>query len=169
MFDSLVAVLAAVAVTLGPHGIGKAHLGLTKAATVTELSAVFGSPAARGVNTGCGPRYTEVEWGDLTVEFRSNIFSGYRYVEGGYPITAPGSPREAHPSKRATPKLATSAGISLGSTLAQVRAAYGKLVFVGTDRWRARNGLVFSDDAMRDPEPPSSRIVEIKIGTCGDF
>lgn len=30
-------------------------------------------------------------------------------------------------------------------------------------------GLVFYDDALHDPEPPSSRIVEIKIGTCGDF
>jgi hypothetical protein len=130
---------------------------------------MFGPPAAGGVNTGCGSRYTEVEWGDLTVEFRSSIFSGYRYMEGGYPLTTPGSPREAHPSKTSAPKLATSTGVSLGSTLAQVRAAYGKLAFVGADRWRAPNGLVFYDDAMRDPEPPSSRIVEIKIGTCGDF
>lgn len=161
--------LALVAVALGSHGIGKAHFGQAKAATVAELSAMFGPPDGRGVNTGCSRRYTEVEWGDLAVEFRSNVFSGYRYMKGGYPITTPGSPHEAHPPKEMTPRLATAAGISLGNTLAQVRAAYGKLAFAGTDRWRAPDGLVFYDDAMHDPEPPSSRIVEIKIGTCGDF
>ncbi len=160
--------LTSFAVALGPHGVGKAHFGLTKPTAVAELSAMFGTPDARGVNTGCSSRYTEVEWGDLTAEFRSNIFSGYRYMKGGYPITTPGSPHEAHPPKGATPDLATAKGISLGSTLAQVRAAYGRLAFVGTDRWRA-DGLVFYDDAQRDPEPASSRIVEIKTGTCGDF
>jgi hypothetical protein len=162
--------LALVAtVALGPQGIGKAHFGLAKAATVSELSAMFGPPDARGVNTGCSRRYTEVEWGDLAVEFRSNVFSGYRYMQGGYPIRTPGSPHETHPPNGVTPRLATGAGISLGSTLAQVRTAYRKLAFAGTDRWRAPAGLVFYDDAMHDPEPPSSRIVEIKIGTCGDF
>jgi len=29
--------------------------------------------------------------------------------------------------------------------------------------------LTFVDNAKHDPEPPSSRIVEIKVGTCGDF
>src|ERR1700688_1503036 len=150
MVASLAALLAAFSVALGPHGVGTVHFGLTKAATVAQLSAMFGPPDARGVNTGCSARYTEVVWGDLGVEFRSNLFSGYRY-------------------RSLTPKLATATGISLGNTLAQVRAAYGKLGFVGTDRWRAPTGLVFYDDAMHDPEPPSSRIVEIKIGTCGDF
>jgi hypothetical protein len=139
-----------VAVALGPHGVGKAHFGLTKPAAVAALTQLFGPPTSRGRNPGCGPRYTEVVWRGLAAEFRFGVFSGYRYR----------SPR---------PKLTTSTGISLGSTLAQVRAAYGKLAFVGTDRWRARNGLIFYDDAMHDPEPPSSRIVEIKIGTCGDF
>jgi len=142
--------LTAFAVALGPHGVGRTHFGLTKAMTVAALTQLFGPPTSRGPNTGCRPRYTEVVWGGLSAEFRSNVFSGYRY-------------------RSAKPKLATAAGISLGNTLAQVRAAYGKLGFVGTDRWRAPNGLVFYDDAMRDPEPPSSRIVEIKIGTCGDF
>jgi len=144
------ALLAAVAVTLGPHGIGKAHFGLAKPAAVASLTQVLGPPTSRGPNPGCGPRYTEVAWRGLTAEFRFDIFSGYRY-------------------RSRTPKLATATGISLGSTLAQVRAAYGKLAVVGTDRWRAPNGLVFYDDAQHDPEPPSSRIVEIKIGTCGDF
>ncbi len=167
MVASLAALLAVV--TLGPHGVGKVHFGRTKAATVAQLSAMFGPANAHGVNTGCSARYSEVVWGDLAVEFRSDLFSGYRYIRGGYPITTPGSPHEAHPPKSRMAKLATATGISLGNTLAQVRAAYGKLGFVGTDRWRAPNGLVFYDDAMHDPEPPSSRIVEIKTGTCGDF
>lgn len=64
--------------------------------------------------------------------------------------------------------LATPRGIGLGSTLGRVRAAYGRLDLVGTDRWRSSDGLVFVDDAEHDPPPPSSRIVEIKTGTCGD-
>jgi hypothetical protein len=41
--------------------------------------------------------------------------------------------------------------------------------FVGVDKWPVTNGVVFVVDAAREPEPPSSRIVEIKFGTCGDF
>jgi hypothetical protein len=150
MVASFAALLTSLAVVLGPHGVGKAHFGLPKPAAVAALTQLFGPPTTRGPNPGCGPRYSEVVWRGLAAEFRFDVFSGYRY-------------------RSARPKLATAAGISLGSTLAQVRAAHGKLGFVGTDRWRAPNGLVFYDDAMHDPEPPSSRIVEIKIGTCGDF
>jgi hypothetical protein len=67
------------------------------------------------------------------------------------------------------PRLSTSRRITLGSTLAQVQRAYPRLHAGGTDMWRAGNGLVFMDNAARDPEPASSRIIEIKIGTCGDF
>ena len=70
---------------------------------------------------------------------------------------------------RVFPRLATSTGITLGSTLAQLRAAYDGLQRVGADSRRAPSGLVFVDDARRDPERPGSRIVEIKVGTCGDF
>jgi hypothetical protein len=68
-----------------------------------------------------------------------------------------------------SPRLATSRGITLGSTLAQLRRAYTVLHPVGTDKRQAGNGLVFVDDAKHDPEPPTSHIIEIKIGTCGDF
>jgi hypothetical protein len=47
--------------------------------------------------------------------------------------------------------------------------AYGKLHFVGVDKWRAANGIIFVVDASREPEPASSKVVEIKLGTCGDF
>ena len=153
---------------LGPGGIGAVRFGLPKPETVTALARLFGAPAARGVNTGCAPRYTEVVWADLAVEFRSNRFSGYRYLEGGYPINTPGSPREPLPTK-ITPRLATAKGLTLGSTLAQAKAAYSPLRQIGADWWQARDGLVFIDNARRDPVPPSSRIIEIKIGTCGAF
>jgi hypothetical protein len=144
------------------------RFGFVKARAVTSLSAVFGAPAARGVNTGCGPRYTEVVWGDLVAEFRSNTFSGYRYVKGGYPLTTPGSPRAPHQTAP-FPRLATSRGTTLGSTLAQLRRAYPALHAAGSDRWEAGNSLVFVDDAKHDPVPLSSHIIEIKVGTCGDF
>jgi hypothetical protein len=83
--------------SLGPDGIGKVRFGLTKIEAVAALSALFGDPSGRGINTGCAPRYTEVEWGDLVAEFRLHTFSGYRYIDGGFPLTTPGSPREARP------------------------------------------------------------------------
>jgi hypothetical protein len=159
---------ASSAARLAPDGIGSVRFGLPKGRAVASLSDLFGAPAAQGVNTGCGPRYTEVAWGDLVAEFRSKTFSGYRYVAGGYPLTTPGSPREPR-QKAVFPRLATSRGITLRSTLAQLRQAYTALHSVGTNRWQAGNGLVFVDHAQHDPEPPSSHIIEIKIGTCGDF
>jgi hypothetical protein len=151
--------------TLGPTGIGKVRFGLAKVHTVADLSALFGAPSARGQNTGCGPRYSEVEWGDLIAEFRLGRFSGFRYAKGGFPLTTPGSPHDSSPPTGGSPKLATAKGITLGSTLAQLRAAYGALRLIGTDRWRSAEGLVFVDSA----KAPAKPIVEIKIGTCGDF
>jgi hypothetical protein len=157
------------AANLEPAAIGSVRFGLTKARAVAELTSLFGNPVARGRNTGCGPRYTEVVWGDLAAEFRLNRFSGYRYMKGGYPITTPGSPHVPSPPKTPSPALATVKRVSLGSTLAQVRAAYGPLQRIGANTWRASNRLVFVDDARRDPMQPTNRIVEIKVGTCGDF
>jgi hypothetical protein len=153
--------------TLEPSGIGTVGFGLTKLKAVAELSDLFGAPSARGVNSGCGPRYTEVEWGDFAAEFRLNMFSGYRYMEGGYPFNMT-TPRE-FPVKPGVPSLTTSKRITLGSTLAELRTASRVLRSYGTDTWRPEDGVVFVDDAKHDPIPPSSRIIEIKIGTCGDF
>ena len=89
----LVAAAGAAPVALGPRGIGAVQLGLPELKAVKELTHLFGAPSARGVNTGCGRRYTEVEWGDLVAEFRLGTFSGFRYINGGYPLTTPGSPR----------------------------------------------------------------------------
>jgi hypothetical protein len=117
--------------TLGPRGIGAVQFGLPQLKALAELTDLFGAPSAHGVNTGCGPRYTEVEWGDLVAEFRLSTFSGFRYIKGGYPLTTPGSPREPSPPKTLFPQLVTSTGVSLGSTLAQLQTAYGSLQLAG--------------------------------------
>lgn len=152
---------------LSPEGIGAVRFGLAKDKAVASLTAMLGKPTWQGVNTGCSPRYTEVEWGELVAEFRLGTFSGYRYMKGGWPLTTPGSPRLSSQPKG--PYLATAKGISLGSTLGEVRAAYGKLSFIGVDKWRPANGMVFVVDAEHEPEPPSSQVIEIKYQTCGDF
>jgi len=85
------------------------------------------------------------------------------------PLTTPGSPREASPSNAVFPKLAVLKGVSLGSRVAQLRAAYRVLHLVGTDRWRSPNGLVFVDDAKPVAHARLRHIVEIEAGTCGDF
>jgi hypothetical protein len=153
---------------LQAHGVGTVRFGMRKGEAVPRLRVLFGAPSARGVNTGCGARYTEVEWGDFVAEFRLGTFSGYRFVRGGYPLTTARSPREASPPAGVSPALATAGGITLGSTIADLRSLY-RLRRAGANLWRASNGLLFVDDAKRDPVPPASQIVEIKIGTCGDF
>jgi hypothetical protein len=109
-----------------------------------------------------------VYWGELVAEFRLGTFSGYRYMKGGWPFTTPGLSAGRRLQGRRTFLWPPPRG-SLGSTLGQVRLAYGKLHFVGVDKWRAANGIIFVGDALREPEPPFSKVVETKLGTCGDF
>jgi hypothetical protein len=142
-------VLSAV-LLLSSHGLGAVRFGTPKARAVASLEQTLGPPTSRTVNTGCGPRYTEVVWGGLSAEFRAGVFSGFRYRPG------PG------------PRAATAKGITLGSSMTQLHAAYGRLRFVGTDRWGAA-GLVFYDDGKPLHATRLRHIVEIKTGTCGDF
>lgn len=155
-------------ILLGPEGVGPVHLGTARPQAVAGLSRLLGPPTSYGGNTGCGSRYREVEWGELVAEFRSGTFSGYRYLRGGWPLTTPGSPGRPPPSLH-RPHLATAKGASLGTTLGQLRSAYRELRFVGVDKWQAANGVIFVVDAVKEPEPPSSKVVEIKFGACGDF
>jgi hypothetical protein len=134
---------------------------------VTELTSLFGRPSQKMTNSACGRRYSEVAWDHLYVEFRDGRLSGFRYMQSTWlPQKRPPRPT---PFGLLRPTLATSKDISLGSTLGQLRSAYGRLNLVGTDRWQAPDGLIFYDNAERDPPPSSSRIIEIKVGTCGDF
>lgn len=164
-----IAAVVASAQVLSPEGVGAVHFGTAKAEAVRELNRLFGAPSSQGGNTGCGARYTEVEWGELVTEFRLGRFSGYRYLKGGWPLTTPGSPGRPSPSQLHGPPLATAKGITLGSTLGQFRAAYANARFIGVNRWRVRSGLVFVVEASREPAPTSSKVMEIKFGTCGDF
>jgi hypothetical protein len=147
------------------HGVGGVPFGTSKSEAVKELTSLLGAPTRRFVSNGCGPHYTEVEWGHLYVEFRLGKLAGFRYLRGGWEGRAVGARDRA-----LVPKLLTSEGVSLSSTLAQVRHRYGTLAIVGTDRWRSHDGLVFSISYLvTHPAPPDSRITEIKYGTCGDW
>jgi len=168
LFASAVVVEGSAATSrplIQPTGIGSVDFGTPKAQAVSELSRLLGKPSARFVDGGCGPRYTEAAWGHLYVEFRLGRFTGYRYIENGWPADRFGKKRV--PSM--LPLLSTARGITLGSTLGQVRTAYGRLNLIGTDRWQTKNGLIFYDNAEHQPPAASSRIIEIKIGTCGDY
>ena len=158
------------AATLGADGIGKVRFGLSQAQAVGELTSLLGAPSARGINAGCRPRYTEVEWNDLVAEFRLGTFSGYRYVRGGWPLDTPGgSPLHKLPvPKSRIRNLATARGISIGSTLAQARSAYGTLRQTGAEEWQTAGGITLADNANIG-KVPATRIYEIKVGTCGDF
>jgi len=149
--------LAALVVVLSAHGIGGVHFGLPQDRAVGALTALFGQPSRRFANSGCRPRYTEVAWGHLYAEFRLGRFSGFRYLEDGWPPLRYG----VKIVRSDLPRPTTPRGVTLGSTVRQLRAAYGRLDLVGTDRYRSPDGLFFAD--------ARSRIVEVKTGTCGDF
>jgi hypothetical protein len=51
----------------------------------------------------------------------------------------------------------------------QLRKAYPALRFVGTNRWQSPDGLFLVDDAKPIAKPRLRHIIEIKLGTCGDF
>jgi hypothetical protein len=150
---------------LSSHSVGGVLFGTSKSEAVNVLTSLLGPPTRRFASNGCGPRYTEVEWRHLYVEFRLGRLAGFRYMRGAWDGRSVGA---GDPGL--IPKLMTSKGLSLGSTLAQVRGRYGTLAIVGTDRWRTRDGLIFYISYLvTQPAPPTSRITEIKYGTCGDW
>lgn len=151
---------------LSGQAIGGVPFGLPRSKAIAQLSELLGTRLQNPPkNTGCGPAYTEVAWQHLYVEFRHGRLSGFRYIEEGWPPARYGEHRIASD----LPRLVTSRKITLGSTLGQARAAYGRLTPVGTNRWQTPDGLVLYDNATNYPDKPSSRIIEIKLSTCGDF
>ena len=152
---------------LTANGVGSMHFGRSKESTVAALTKVLGVPNARGVNTGCGPQFTEVAWHDLILEFRNGRFTGYRYIDGGWPLA---TPHDRVTAKGPLPRLRTGSGLTLGSTLAEARAAYKHFVQAGAVKWKAENGMVFVvSSTAHNPSAPSNRLVEIKVGTCGSY
>jgi hypothetical protein len=143
---------------LDSNGIADVHFGLPKTKTVAALQASLGKPNATGTNTGCGPAVTEVAWHDLIAEFRHGTFTGYRYVSGGYPLTTAGSPHDPVSPMPRTPALTTARGITLGSTLRELRAAYPGLIQSGALKWTAPNGLVFVEASQTNkPTSPTAK------------
>jgi hypothetical protein len=152
--------------TLSAQAVGGVRIGLPRAAAIRELTAVLGRPDRRlFTNSGCGPAFTEVAWKHFYAEFSRGRFSGFRYIVNGWPPDR----AAVRPVRSDLPKLVTPDGIRLGSTLGELRAVYGHIRPIGTNRWQTPDGLVFYDNATTYPDPPSSRIIEVKLSTCGDF
>ncbi len=152
---------------LSAHDVGGVPFRTAKQLAVRELSRLLGRPSRRFVSDGCGPNFTEVEWGHLYAEFRQDRFSGFRYLRGTRLASGAISDSGTSPLQ---PRLTASKRVTLGSTLREVRKRYGKLTPVGTDRWQNRDRLTFYVSfATSQPPPPNSRITEIKYGTCGDW
>lgn len=156
---------------LGARGVGPVRFGTPKGEAVRGLQKLLGAPNARGVNTGCGPRWTEVAWKDFIAEFRLGHFSGYRYILGGWPGTVDGSPRDHVSAAKPAPFLSTAAGITLGSDLAELRHRYRKLRQSGAISWTTPSGLTFAiSGEHQNVYAGTNKIVEIKTwGTCGAF
>lgn len=151
---------------LGSHGLGPVRFGGSKSRTTAKLTELLGPPSGSGTNPGCGPAFTEVQWGELAVEFHDDVFSGYRDInrpEGNLKLAPVNDAEPVRPNAR------SAAGIALGDSLGEVRAAYSTLSLKGANRWQASNGLSFVDNASRSPGPARARIVEIRVGTCGSY
>ena len=153
-------------IVLGSHGLGPVDFGTNKGQAVNALTRLLGPPSGQGPNTGCGPAFTEVDWGELAVEFHNNTFTGYRDInrpQGNLQLAPQNTTNPVRP--RAT----TATGIRLGDSLRQLRAAYSHLSLAGANRHKASDGISFVDNAMQSPAPPQARIIEIRIGTCGSY
>jgi hypothetical protein len=155
---------------LNSNGIGPAHFGTPQRAVIAALRPSLGKPNATGINTGCGKNLTEVAWHDLIAEFRDGRFSGYRFIRGGWPLQTPGSPHDHVAGSAPLPLLRTAAGVTLGSTVAELRSLYGQVRRTASFRWTAPNGLTFTEPStVANPTSPANQIIEIQTKTCGDF
>ena len=152
---------------LGSDGLGIVGMGTTQTVAVADMAPYLGSPTT--TTSGVCKNTTEVQWGDLSLEFTTGRLTGYRYLRGG--LAAVGtSPR---PTGSGDPSLMTATGATLGMTLSQVRSLYppgdfsqeqgGAIVVPGTTTGdRLFLGFFASH--------PSTPLTEVKGGSpCGDF
>jgi hypothetical protein len=149
-------------VQLDGNGLGLANFGAPTAMTTEAITAVLGAPTGHP-SAGCTEKYTQVAWHDLIVQFTDGRFTGYRYVAGGSNGVSPSLGTLHDP---VVPTIATAAGITLGSTMADVERAYRSLHRSGTDFWRTPGGIVFAFYSA-EPNPSSpSPVYEIKDNVC---
>jgi hypothetical protein len=155
---------------LGADGLGVVATGSPQTATVSTITHYLGQPTST-VPGNCH-NTTEVEWGDLSLEFTSGKFAGYRYIPGGLAVV--GNPTTTRPTAPGgNPQLITAAGATLGMTLAQVRHLYPSDDFSGVGGGAiVVHGTTGSDRLFLGffASDPSTPLQEIKGGaTCGDF
>jgi hypothetical protein len=142
------------------NGLGVVDFGASTAAVTRALSPVLGSATGRPL-AGCAGAYSELAWDDLTVQFLHGRFHGYRYQVAGWVALSPSGP-----SVTADPRLATPQGISIGSTMGELRKAYTSLRQSGNDLWRSSDGIVFAFPPAGLPKPMNAPVLEIEDNTC---
>jgi hypothetical protein len=154
-------------IVLGADGLGVVDVGSPQANAVAAMGGYLGPPAK--TTAGNCPGTTEVEWGDLSLEFTSGQLSGYRYLRGG--LAAVGT--ETHPVGPGDPLLKTSTGATLGMPLRDVQPLYPAADFSGLQGGSiVVPGTTGSDRLVLEffASAPSTPLTEIKGGTtCGDF
>ena len=147
-------------VQLNGNGLGVTRYGATQASATKAISAVLGKPTGHP-SADCTSEYFQTAWHDLVVQFVAGRFRGYRYLAGGKYGVAP----TAAMVRSTTPRLATAAGITVGSSLADAKRAYRTLARSATNFDRTQSGITFAFWSSGSPSP-SSRIYEIKSNVC---
>ncbi len=154
-------------IVLGADGLSVVGVGSPQANAVAAMGGYLGPPTK--TTAGNCPGTTEVEWGDLSLEFTSGQLSGYRYLRGG--LAAVGT--ETHPVGPGDPLLKTSTGATLGMPLRDVQPLYPAADFSGLQGGSiVVPGTTGSDRLVLEffASAPSTPLTEIKGGTtCGDF
>jgi hypothetical protein len=154
-------------VVLGADGLGVVGIGSPQANVVAAMGGYLGPPTKTAA--GNCPGTTEVEWGDLSLEFTSGQLTGYRYRRGG--LAAVGT--DARPGGPGDPLLKTATGATLGMALRAVQPLYPASDFSGVQGGSiVVPGTTGSDHLVLEffAGAPSTPLTEIKGGTpCGDF
>jgi hypothetical protein len=141
------------AITLEGDGFSVVRVGTSESKVVKAVSARLGRPSGHPPS-GCGGRYAQVAWHDLVLQFMHGRLSGDRYSTG----------TGGWSGSRVNPRLRTAEGVTLGTTLGQLRQAY-RLRQSGTDFWTA-GAIVFAVSGAAYPSPPTAPIYEIKVAAC---
>jgi hypothetical protein len=157
-----------VSLRMEENGLAAVSFGASPRQVESILDPTLSAPTATPVS-GCAyhqgpPQFTEIEWGDLVVEFNEGFFVGYRDILGGWSSIGSFSSPTGNPD----PAFTTATGIGLGSSFAQLQMAYPGLARTGSFTWTSPGGIHFVLGSAA-PVSAQSTIIEIKTGTCGDF